>query len=69
MRKYLNPWAEEVMAKHPEISICDQWSFVKDHADDLYRDWWSGTDVHFGGGAADALGEYLGQHILGLTGL
>ncbi len=68
MRKYLNPWATEVIARHPEISTCDQWGFVNDHADDLYRDWWLGTDVHFGGENAAALGRFLAEHVERISG-
>jgi hypothetical protein len=63
MKKYLNPWAMEVMRQHPEISVCDQWQFVKDNEDKLYRDWWVGKNVHFGGETADALGGLLGRHV------
>ena len=63
MQKYLNPWAAEVMARHPEITICDQWKFVKDNADGLYTDWWAGQNVHFSGEPADALGKFLGEHV------
>ena len=65
MEKYLNPWALEVMKKHPEIAICDQWQFVKDHGKDTYADWWKGQNVHFGGEAADALGRLLARDVLG----
>ncbi len=67
MKKYLNPWALEVMKKHPEISICDQWQFVKDNEDALYREFWSGKDVHFGGEPADKLGAFLAAHVLKVT--
>ena len=63
MQKYLNPWAAEVMARHPEISICDQWQFVKDNQGGLFTDWWAGKNVHFGGETADALGKFLGEHL------
>ena len=64
MEQYLNPWALEVMARHPEIAICDQWGFVRDREASLFRDWWQGRDVHFGGSSADALGEFLAEHVL-----
>ena len=64
MHKYLNPWAAEVIARHPKITIHDQWQFVKDNADDLYTTWWQGNNVHFGGQQADALGEQLAQEVL-----
>ena len=68
MKKHLNPWAAEVMKQHPEISICDQWQFVKDNEAGLYKDWWAGRNVHFKGEPADALGELLGKHVEKLTG-
>ncbi|MEM7143614.1 MAG: SGNH/GDSL hydrolase family protein [Verrucomicrobiota bacterium] len=67
MEKYLNPWAAEVIARHPEISVCDQWQFVKDNKDGLYTDWWTGQNVHFNGEPADALGQYLADHVLERT--
>lgn len=66
MQKYLNPWAAEVIARHPEISTCDQWQFVKDREGDLYREWWLGKNVHFGGEQADELGRFLGRHVMEL---
>ncbi len=63
MEHYLNPWALEVMVRHPEISICDQWQFVKDDPDGLFGDWWESKDVHFRGSQGEALGQYLGQHV------
>ena len=67
MEKFLNPWALEVMKKHPEISICDQWQFVKDNRDGIYKEFWAGKDVHFSGNPADKLGEFLGKHVLQVT--
>ncbi|MBC8327096.1 MAG: SGNH/GDSL hydrolase family protein [Verrucomicrobia subdivision 3 bacterium] len=63
MQKYLNPWAAEVIARHPEITICDQWQFVKANAGGLYTDWWAGKNVHFSREPADALGTLLGSHV------
>ncbi|MFP6885940.1 MAG: SGNH/GDSL hydrolase family protein, partial [Opitutales bacterium] len=67
MEKYLNPWALEVMKRHPEISVCDQWQYVKAHEVGLYKDFWSGMNVHFGGEPADKLGELLATHVLRVT--
>ncbi|PHR90941.1 MAG: hypothetical protein COA78_34270 [Blastopirellula sp.] len=64
MQKYLNPWAAEVIARHPKITVHDQWQFVKDNADDLYTPWWQGRNVHFGGQQADALGKHLAQDVM-----
>ncbi len=47
MEKYINPWALEVMRRHPEIAICDQWQIVKDGENGLYKEWWHGKNVHF----------------------
>jgi hypothetical protein len=52
-----------VITRHPEISVCDQWQFVKDNKGGLYTNWWAGKNVHFGGAPADALGEFLGRHV------
>ena len=48
MEKYINPWALEVIKRHPEIAVCDQWQVVKDGENGLYKDWWHGKNVHFG---------------------
>ena len=67
MSKYLNPWALEVVKRHPEISICDQWQYCKDQEATLYKDWWAGKNVHFKGEPADKLGHFLAQHVLKVT--
>jgi len=67
MEKYLNPWALEVVKRHPEISVCDQWQFVKMHAGDIYKSWWAGKNVHFRGDAAGALGRLLAEHVIQVT--
>lgn len=63
MKQYLNPWALQVIKRHPQITICDQWQFVKNHEDDIYKEWWTGKNVHFKGDAADALGRFLADHV------
>ena len=64
MKKYLNPWAAEVVARHAEIRVCDQWSLVRANADGLYGEWWEGDNVHFGGEPAAALGRFLASEVL-----
>ena len=64
MQKHINPWALEVIRRYPEISVCDQWQFVKDNSDGVYTQWWAGKNVHFGGEPADALGGFLAEHVL-----
>jgi hypothetical protein len=48
MEKYINPWALEVVKRHPEIAVCDRWRIVNDGEDGLYKQWWHGKNVHFG---------------------
>jgi len=67
MEKYLNPWALEVIKRHPQISICDQWQYCQDNEKDSYQQWWAGKNVHFSGPAADALGQLLAEHVLKVT--
>lgn len=69
MKNFLNPWALEVVRRHPEISICDQWQFVKSGEAELYKDWWNGMNVHFGGDPANALGRFLGDHVAKVAGV
>lgn len=67
MKKYLNPWALEVVKRHPQISICDQWQYCQDHEKETYQQWWAGKNVHFSGTAADSLGQLLAEHVLKVT--
>jgi hypothetical protein len=67
MRKYLNPWALEVVKRHPQISICDQWQYCKDSENGIYKDWLAGKNVHFKGEPADKLGHFLAQQVLKVT--
>lgn len=69
MEKYLNPWAAEVVERHPEISVCDQWQFVKANEGGLYTDWWAGKNVHFKGKPSVAIGRFLAEHVLQLQGI
>ena len=67
MKKYLNPWALEVVQRYPQITVCDQWQFVANHHADLYQQWWQGKNVHFAGEAAKALGKILADHVIQIT--
>ena len=60
-------WALEVIKRHPQITVCDQWQFVKDRQDELYKKWWAGKNVHFGGEQASALGRMLADHVRRVT--
>jgi len=64
MRRYINPWALEVVKEHPAVTVCDQWQFVKDDTQGHFSEWWKGKNVHFRGEAADALGRFLARHVL-----
>ena len=64
MEKYLNPWAHEVISKYPEISICDQWQYCKEHEQDSFKQWWLGKNVHFNQTTSQQLGEFLAAHVL-----
>jgi len=68
MQRYLNPWAKEVINKYPDITICDQWQYCKDHEQDSFQQWWSGTNVHFNRQTARELGEFLAAHVLHIWG-
>lgn len=61
--KFLNPWAAEIMANHPSISVCDMWQFVKNNETTIYAHWWNGTDIHFQPNEAKHLGNFLGDYI------
>jgi len=41
---------------------------VKDREDSIYKGWWGGQNVHFRGEAADALGRFLAEPVLKVTG-
>jgi hypothetical protein len=52
------------MKRHPQISICDQWQYCEDSENGIYKDWWTGKNVHFKGEPADKLGRFLAEHVL-----
>jgi hypothetical protein len=52
------------MKRHRQITICDQWQFVKDNEAGIYKKFWAGKNVHFGGEPADKLGYFLAEHVL-----
>jgi hypothetical protein len=65
MKQYLNPWAMEIMKQYPEISICDQWSYVYAGRDSEFHEWWGGRNVHFDQRTVGkALGRFLAAHVL-----
>ena len=74
MKRYINPWALEVMKRHPEISICDQHSMIVNEA--FYGIWMAkaGTksgrsskeygDLHIGGLLGQPAGRQLARAVL-----
>jgi hypothetical protein len=78
MKRFINPWAMEVMAHHPEIEICDQHSLIM--AEKFYDTWLAnaGTkeggsskeygDLHVGGLLSEAIGRQLARKVLDVLG-
>ncbi len=78
MEKFINPWALEVMARHPEISICDQHSLIK--SEKFYASWMKNAgfidkairndygDLHIGGLLAEPAGRQLARRVLDVLG-
>lgn len=67
MEKYLNPWALEVIRRHPGISICDQWRYVKENEETLFKTFWARRNVHFSRKEGDKLGHFLAEHVHRVT--
>ena len=44
MARFINPWALEVMARHPEIRICDQHALISNEA--FYATWMAKAGFH-----------------------
>ncbi len=59
-----NEWAAEVMARHPEIMICDHWQLVMNNFDGFYSQWCRGRNVHFRHGPEVPLGRSLARHVM-----
>lgn len=78
MERFINPWALEVMARHPGITICDQHALITNEA--FYANWMekAGTkdpreknplgDLHIGGLLAEPVGRQLGRAVLDVLG-
>ena len=77
MKKYLNPWALEVMARHKDIAICDQYALVANEK--FYKSWHENAgakdgkgneygDVHLGGLLSEPIGRQLGRLVLDTMG-
>ena len=78
MARFINPWAMEVMARHPEIGICDQHALLT--SEPFYATWLgaAGTadrsrkneygDLHIGGILAEPAGRILARRVLDILG-
>ena len=78
MKRFINPWALEVMARHPEIRICHQHDLISEET--FYRNWMdkAGTDepgeknpvgdLHIGGLLAEPVGRQLARSVLDALG-
>jgi hypothetical protein len=78
MKRFINPWALEVMARHREIAICDQHSLILNEP--FYDTWMeeAGTkekeeknpvgDLHIGGLLAEPVGRQLARSVLDILG-
>ncbi len=78
MKNYLNPWALEVMARHPEINICDQHKLIS--SEKFYATWLAKAgqkdgkaskeygDVHIGGLLGEPVGRQLARKVLDVLG-
>ncbi|MFT5496180.1 MAG: hypothetical protein ACI9TH_001578 [Kiritimatiellia bacterium] len=62
MLRYINPWALEVMKRHPEITICDQHTMIR--SEKFYQTWMAHAGLKNGGSSK----EYGDLHIGGLLG-
>lgn len=78
MKRFINPWALEVMARHPEIAICDQHALISNEK--FYATWLSKAgfikkgerspygDLHIGGLLGEPVGRQLARHVLDVLG-
>jgi hypothetical protein len=78
MSRFINPWALEVMAKYPEIGICDQHALLT--SEPFYATWMQAAgradisqnnpygDLHIGGVLAEPAGRILARRILDAIG-
>ncbi|MGB0578472.1 MAG: SGNH/GDSL hydrolase family protein [Limisphaerales bacterium] len=78
MKRFINPWALEVMARHPEIAICDQHALISN--EEFYATWLRNAgfrhkskrspygDLHLGGLLGQPVGRQLARRVLDLLG-
>ena len=78
MERFINPWALEVMSRHPEIEICDQHALISHEK--FYSTWLKKAgfhkkgqnnpygDLHIGGLLAEPVGRQLARKVLDVLG-
>ena len=78
MERFINPWALEVMSRHPEIEICDQHTLIS--REKFYASWLSKAgfhkkgennpfgDLHIGGLLGEPVGRQLARKVLDVLG-
>lgn len=78
MERFINPWALEVMSRHPEIEICDQHALISNEK--FYSTWLKKAgfhkkgennpfgDLHIGGLLAEPVGRQLARKVLDILG-
>jgi hypothetical protein len=78
MQRFINPWALDVMARHPDIEICDQHAMISNEK--FYETWMEKAgfhnkdennpygDLHIGGILAEPAGRQLARKVLDVLG-
>ena len=78
MERFINPWALEVMNRHPEIEICDQHALITNEK--FYATWLAKAgfhkkgernpygDLHIGGLLGQPVGRQLARKVLDVLG-
>ena len=78
MKRFINPWALEVMNRHPEIEICDQHALISNEK--FYATWLAKAgfhkkgernpygDLHIGGLLGQPVGRQLARKVLDVLG-
>ena len=78
MERFINPWALEVMSRHPEIAICDQHALISNEK--FYSTWLKKAgfhkkgennpygDLHIGGLLGEPVGRQLARKVLDVLG-
>ena len=78
MELFINPWALEVMDRHPEIEICDQHALISNEK--FYATWLANAgfkikgeknpfgDLHIGGLLGEPVGRQLARKVLDVLG-